>query len=287
MRARLAARQVRTAAGSSAAGAPAGTALPCLVASLGRRRTRPPHPSRLPPAHRRPRCRRCRALEVFAGMQRQAGAGAGAAAPNAVTYNTLISACAKAGRYARAQALHADMVAAGIPGDAFTLTALITGALRAEVLVVLAGREEDCGGSMARGCCTPRHPPCTLPVLPLRPPPSHTLPPPPPPPPQPASASGTGRAPRTTSLRYRPRACSPTRSSTTDSSRHWAAAGSGSARCMPSTQCNTRPARPRALEAPASAAPLPPAGGCAAAAVAVAGAGAAAVVSLVAWRAAS
>jgi pentatricopeptide repeat protein len=47
--------------------------------------------------------------------------------PNAVTYNTLISACAKAGRYAKAQELHAAMVDAGLADDVFTLTALITG----------------------------------------------------------------------------------------------------------------------------------------------------------------
>jgi len=39
----------------------------------------------------------CRALEVWGGMRRQG------VAPNTVTYNTLVSACAKAGLYARAQ----------------------------------------------------------------------------------------------------------------------------------------------------------------------------------------
>ena len=63
-----------------------------------------------------------RALEVFASMQRR-----GQAPPNAVTFNTLISACAKAGRYAKARELHAAMAAAGIPEDVFTLSALITG----------------------------------------------------------------------------------------------------------------------------------------------------------------
>jgi pentatricopeptide repeat protein len=57
-------------------------------------------------------------------MQRQPQA-----APNAVTYNTLISACAKAGLYAKAQQLHGQMQAAGVPDDVFTLTALITGEL--------------------------------------------------------------------------------------------------------------------------------------------------------------
>ena len=55
-------------------------------------------------------------------MQRQPQAS-----PNAVTYNTLISACAKAGLYAKAQQLHGQMQAAGEPDDVFTLTALITG----------------------------------------------------------------------------------------------------------------------------------------------------------------
>lgn len=64
--------------------------------------------------------------------------------PNAVTYNTLISACAKAGLYARAQRLHAEMQAAGIPDDVFTLTALITGGCAVS---------RQPGGSSRRLCC--------------------------------------------------------------------------------------------------------------------------------------
>jgi len=64
--------------------------------------------------------------------------------PNTVTYNTSISACAKAGLYARAQQLHAQMQAAGVPDDVFTLTALITGGLG------WAGRA--CAGRACNGC---------------------------------------------------------------------------------------------------------------------------------------
>ncbi len=47
-------------------------------------------------------------------------------APNAVTYNTLISACAKAGRCREAFELHAKMRRSNVPDDTFTLSALIS-----------------------------------------------------------------------------------------------------------------------------------------------------------------
>ena len=66
---------------------------------------------------------------------------------NAVTYNTMISACAKAGLYARAQKLHAEMQAAGVADDVFTLTGLITGVC---VCVCVGGGGGGGGGGHAR-----------------------------------------------------------------------------------------------------------------------------------------
>ncbi len=45
--------------------------------------------------------------------------------PNAVSYNTLISAFGKAGRYQEAVRLHQLMGEAGVPDDVFTLSSLI------------------------------------------------------------------------------------------------------------------------------------------------------------------
>ena len=49
----------------------------------------------------------------------------GHVAPTLVTYNTVISACAKGGLWAEAKQLAESMAAEGIPKDAFTLSALV------------------------------------------------------------------------------------------------------------------------------------------------------------------
>ena len=49
----------------------------------------------------------------------------GFVAPTVVTYNTVISACAKGGMWAEARQLADSMAAEGIAKDAFTLSALV------------------------------------------------------------------------------------------------------------------------------------------------------------------
>jgi pentatricopeptide repeat domain-containing protein 1 len=90
-------------------------------------------------------CEKCgqadRALEIFTKMKAatitsgsvvldQQGGGGGktttAVQPTAVTYNTVISALAKAGQWEQANTIHNEMVEKGMRDDAFTLTALIT-----------------------------------------------------------------------------------------------------------------------------------------------------------------
>jgi len=92
-------------------------------------------------------CEKCgqadRALEIFNKMKAatftsgsvvldQQGGGGGqgktttAVQPTVVTYNTVISALAKAGRWEQANTVHNEMVGKGMRDDAFTLTALIT-----------------------------------------------------------------------------------------------------------------------------------------------------------------
>lgn len=93
-------------------------------------------------------CEKCgqadRALEVFTKMKVATSGGGGvldkqgggekttsssptaAVQPTAVTYNTVISALAKAGRWEEANTIHNEMVGKGMRDDAFTLTALIT-----------------------------------------------------------------------------------------------------------------------------------------------------------------
>jgi pentatricopeptide repeat protein len=51
--------------------------------------------------------------------------------PDTITYNTLISACASSDTPARAEALHRDMVAAGVPRSGRTYVGLMTAAARA------------------------------------------------------------------------------------------------------------------------------------------------------------
>ena len=54
-----------------------------------------------------------------------------ASSPDTITYNTLISACASSDAPARAEALHRDMVAAGVPRSGRTYVGLMTAAARA------------------------------------------------------------------------------------------------------------------------------------------------------------
>eukprot|EP00891_Asterochloris_glomerata_P000997 jgi/Astpho2/997/Aster-x0964 len=75
-------------------------------------------------------CERCnepdRALEVFHTMQRSVVSTSGYVNPSPITYNTLISALGKAGRLHEALEMYGSMHSAGLPGDVFTLAALIT-----------------------------------------------------------------------------------------------------------------------------------------------------------------
>lgn len=59
-------------------------------------------------------------------MEREAGPTFGYTGSSLVTYNTLISACGKAGMYDQVQNIHAEMQAKGINGDVFTMCGLIT-----------------------------------------------------------------------------------------------------------------------------------------------------------------
>ena len=67
-----------------------------------------------------------RANEAFRIMHRHHASGSARAAPNAITFNTLISAAAKAGHLEEAVARLDAMVGKGLRPDAFTLSALMT-----------------------------------------------------------------------------------------------------------------------------------------------------------------
>jgi pentatricopeptide repeat domain-containing protein 1 len=75
-------------------------------------------------------CERCgepdRAVEVLSSMRKRGRA------PNTITYNTVISALGKAGRYDDVVRLHREMQKAGVPDDVFTLTGILTACERSE-----------------------------------------------------------------------------------------------------------------------------------------------------------
>ena len=85
-------------------------------------------------------------------MEREAGPTIGYTGSSLVTYNTLISACGKAGMYDQVQRIHADMLAKGIRGDVFTMCGLITACERvrnaAQVSTVLR-----LASSLCAVCC--------------------------------------------------------------------------------------------------------------------------------------
>lgn len=59
-------------------------------------------------------------------MEKEAGPTLGYTGSSLVTYNTLISACGKAGMYDQVQKMFQEMQDRGIQGDAFTMCGMIT-----------------------------------------------------------------------------------------------------------------------------------------------------------------